>query len=221
VLFGSEQSENQLHDTLGGYDNIVVERQLSPSNLEFLRHMDTIKPTSQTGDWIDALIVAIDMLAKHCQKRKYNKRIFLITDGQSKTADTEDLKEVVNNLKEAEIKLNVIALDFCNDLQYDSPEERANASENETPIQQNNKRLLLELTDQIDGRVFPANIAMQIYHHFRKRTIHPVAKYRGPLEISKDLKIQVMSYTKTKVEDLPTLCKYSLVAEECKIQYVI
>jgi ATP-dependent DNA helicase 2 subunit 2 len=178
--------------------------------------LDTIRAASQTGDWIDALIVGIDMLARHCQKRKYNKRIFLITDGQSKTADIEDLKEVANNLKEAEIKLNVIALNFCNDLQYDLPEERASAAENETPVQQNNKRLLLELTDQIDGRVFPASIAMQIYHHFRKRPVHPIAKFRGPLEISKDLSIQVMSYTKTKVEDLPNLSKYSLVAEECK-----
>eukprot|EP00826_Nyctotherus_ovalis_P009708 TRINITY_DN12568_c0_g4_i2.p4 TRINITY_DN12568_c0_g4~~TRINITY_DN12568_c0_g4_i2.p4 ORF type:complete len:171 (-),score=36.00 TRINITY_DN12568_c0_g4_i2:529-1041(-) len=157
------------------------------------------------------------MLAKHCQKRKYNKRIFLITDGQSKTADTEDLREVAANLKEAEIKLNVIALDFCNELLFDSPEEKATAAETETPVQQNNKRLLLDLTSQIDGRVFPANIAMQIYHHFRKRTVHPVAKYRGALEISKDLNIQVMSYTKTKAEDLPSLSKFSLVAEECKL----
>lgn len=208
-----------MNEALGGYENIVVERQLSPPTLEFLRHLDSIRPTKQTGDWIDALIVGIDLLAKHCQKRKYNKRIFLITDGQSKTADTEDLKQVASNLKEAEIKLNVIALDFCNDLQFDSPEERASATESETPVQQNNKRLLLELTDQIDGRVFPANIAMQIYHHFRKRTVHPVAKYRGPLEISKDLNIQVMTYTKTKVEDLPNLAKYSLIAEECNLQY--
>lgn len=42
------------------------------------------------------------------------------------------------------------------------------------------------------AKIFPATLAMEIYKQFRKRTIHPVAKYRGPLEISADLSIDVL-----------------------------
>ena len=31
---------------------------------------------------LDGLIVAMDLLAKHCGPRKYKKRIFLISDGE-------------------------------------------------------------------------------------------------------------------------------------------
>ncbi|MDR3549104.1 MAG: hypothetical protein P4M11_12740 [Candidatus Pacebacteria bacterium] len=130
-------------------------------------------------------------------------------------ANTGDLKEVAANLSAADVKLNVIALDFCNDMEFDSSEEKAKACENESAAQQNNKRLLTELTSKMDGKIFPANVAMNIYHQFRKRAVYPVAKYRGSLEISKELNIQVMAYTKTKPESPPSLAKYSLVTEEC------
>ena len=132
-----------------------------------------------------------------------------------------DLKEVAENLNAAEIKLNVIAVDFCNDLEFDSPEEKAKAAENESPAQQSNKALLQDLAARINGKIFPAHIAMNIYHQFRKRAVYPVAKYRGNLEISKELNIQVMAYTKTKTENLPSLAKYSLVAEECMCSVLI
>jgi len=214
VLIGTVETDNELHDQLGGYENVTVTQHLSKPTLEFLRYIDKIQPTPQNGDWIDGLVVASQMIDKHCGKKKYNKRIFLITDGQSKVGNPSDLKQIAESLKAAEIKLNVIALDFCNELQFEKEEEKLKAAESESPVQQGNKRLLLELTIEIDGRIFPAKVAMEIYHQFRKRNIHPVAKYRGSLEISKDLNIQVLAYTKTRAETLPNLTKHSLVAPE-------
>ncbi len=142
-------------------------------------------------------------------------QVFLITDGQSGVGNPGDLAQVADNLNAADVKLNVIAIDFGNDLQFEDPAEAAKAAEDETAVQQHNKGLLQTLVQQIHGKIFPANLAMNIYHQFRKRAVHPVAKYRGPLEISPDLSIQVLAYTKTKVECLPSLVKHSLVAEQC------
>jgi hypothetical protein len=74
---------------------------------------------------------------------------------------------------------------------------------------------LKELVTKIKGAIFPSNVAMNIYKQFRKKGIHPVAKFRGELEISPELAIQIVAYGKTRAENLPSLKKFSLVAAEC------
>ena len=73
---------------------------------------------------MDALIVGIDMLMSHTGKKKYRRRIFLITDGEKETKfDKQELKTVIKNMNETETKLNVISLGFCDDLEDDEDEE--------------------------------------------------------------------------------------------------
>lgn len=55
----------------------------------------------------------MDRIANHCQKKKYNKRAFIFTNGMGSTeATTRTLERIVDKLKENEIKLNIIPLDF-------------------------------------------------------------------------------------------------------------
>lgn len=70
----------------------------------------------EQGDMIDGLHAAVEMFEKACQKRKYTKRVFLLTDGETKIAKRE-IREtaVVDALKSQNIKLNVIAFDFANE----------------------------------------------------------------------------------------------------------
>ena len=75
VLCGSEDTQNALHERYGGYEHVAVAQELAAPTLDFLKFLDTVKPTSETGDWIDALVVATDMLVTHCKKKKYNKRV--------------------------------------------------------------------------------------------------------------------------------------------------
>ena len=75
MLFGTEETENTLHEKLGGYDNVTVAQELAVPTLEFLKYIDMIKATPKSGDWIDALVIGTDMLVSHCQKKKYNKRV--------------------------------------------------------------------------------------------------------------------------------------------------
>ena len=73
---------------------------------------------------MDGLIVAMDMLVKHCGTKKYKKRIFLITDGEKEAKYNEgELKTIVTNMNTNDVRLNVITLDFCNDLAEDDEDE--------------------------------------------------------------------------------------------------
>jgi len=73
---------------------------------------------------IDALIVGMDVLMQHCGTKKYKKRVFLITDGEKKTnVDQAQMQELINSITSNEIKLNCIAMDFCDELAEDSEED--------------------------------------------------------------------------------------------------
>ncbi len=73
---------------------------------------------------MDGLIVGIDMMARHCGPRKYRKRIFLITDGEKETKfDEAEKRTVIQNMNETDTRLNVITLDFCDELAEDEEED--------------------------------------------------------------------------------------------------
>jgi hypothetical protein len=69
------------------------------------------------------LLVGVDLITTTVAKKKYQKRIFLITDGESQLEGGEDLPSIIYGLNENEIKVNTIALDFCNDLEESDEEE--------------------------------------------------------------------------------------------------
>jgi GTP-binding protein EngB required for normal cell division len=57
------------------------------------------------------------MIDRFCATRKYKKRVFLITDGEHPTQTNKDeTKSLIEKLNEKGIRLNVITLDFANEL---------------------------------------------------------------------------------------------------------
>lgn len=69
-------------------------RSLSKIELEFFQHLDELAPELEqhkSGDLMDGMIVALDMLTRFCGTKKYKKRIFVVTDGerQTKTSKSE------------------------------------------------------------------------------------------------------------------------------------
>lgn len=58
-------------------------------------------------------------------------------------------------------------------------------------------------------RVFTSTQALEIYKQFRAKTTDPRAKLRVALEITKELQIDIMVYSKTTEQRLTTLKKFS------------
>ena len=78
------------------------------------------------GDWIDGLIVGFDMLYNKIGKllvlselgnKKYNKRIFVITDGETEVKEADQLDQIVEHLNGSDTSVNVISIDFCSSLE--------------------------------------------------------------------------------------------------------
>jgi hypothetical protein len=73
---------------------------------------------------LDGLIVGLDMLCRFVGTKKYRKRLFLITDGEKETNFTNDeIDQIIQTIKNNDIKLNCITLDFCNELAEDDSDE--------------------------------------------------------------------------------------------------
>ena len=105
------------------YTNITVLQeiaQIQMAELRKLRDELTISATN-SGDAVSAIIVAIQMIERQCRKLKYTRRIVLVTDARTRM-ETADLGQITSKLKEDDIELVVLGVDF-DDAEFGFKEE--------------------------------------------------------------------------------------------------
>lgn len=85
----------------------------------------------------------------------------------------------------------------------------------ESKCQQTVKKTLKKLLQKTpdNTRAFCSTTALKIYKQFKKKRVNAVTKFRGPLEITPNLGIDVCVYTKSTETRLPSLKKFSLATE--------
>jgi len=76
---------------------------------------------------------------------------------------------------------------------------------------------LLSLTENCTAKIFSAVQAIDIYKQFRTKSVATRCKLRIPLEITSEIKIEVMIFGKTVEQKMQSLKKYSTVAPFSKI----
>ncbi|KFO94722.1 X-ray repair cross-complementing protein 5, partial [Buceros rhinoceros silvestris] len=105
VLFGTDGTRNDLASG-DQYQNITVHRSLMLPDFDLLEDIqDVIKPGSEQADFLDAIIVCMDLLQKETIGKKYEKRhIELFTDLSSPVSE-DQLAIIVDNLKKTGISL--------------------------------------------------------------------------------------------------------------------
>ncbi|XP_067459487.1 X-ray repair cross-complementing protein 5 [Thunnus thynnus] len=107
VLFGTDSTKNSL-DKDGQYQNITVHRHLMMADFELLEEIENqIHPESQQADWLDALVVCMDLIQTETKGKKYDRlNIVLLTDLNTQ-ASSEHLDVIIENLKQADITLQL------------------------------------------------------------------------------------------------------------------
>uniref|UniRef100_A0A8D0DEX2 X-ray repair cross-complementing protein 5 n=1 Tax=Sander lucioperca TaxID=283035 RepID=A0A8D0DEX2_SANLU len=105
VLFGTDSTKNSL-DKDDQYQNITVHRHLMVPDFELLEEIENqIHPESQQADWLDALVVCMDLLQTETKEKKCDRlNIVLLTDLNTE-ANSEQLDVIIENLKKAGITL--------------------------------------------------------------------------------------------------------------------
>ncbi|KAF7709735.1 X-ray repair cross-complementing protein 5 isoform X2 [Silurus meridionalis] len=105
ILFGTDNTKNPLAKD-GQYQNICIHRHLMMADFELLEDIEhNLQPGSQHADWLDALVVSMDLLQKETIGKKYEKlNIAVLTDLNTPTC-TDQLDIIIGNLKRAGITL--------------------------------------------------------------------------------------------------------------------
>lgn len=204
--------------------NLQTHTELHVPNIEFLSEVEKIKCSNsdEREDITCALMEAHEKFYDAYKDKKWGKKIFLITDGEGEVKSNKSRNiDVAKMLEDYDVKVNVICVDFYNELDDDEEEEdeeqgikKEKIPSKDSENQCKTKELLETLVDNTDNvKVFTATTANHIYHQFKKKKVNPVAKYRGPLVISPNLSIDINIYMKTTPSKIPSLSKYSKVSE--------
>jgi ATP-dependent DNA helicase 2 subunit 2 len=211
ILCGTEENDNHLD-----FENISMLRTLDPPSLSLFNDLDKLVTSEETaGDLFDSIELAIDFFIKKYGKRKWNKRIFILSDGEGGKISLKRASSLANMLRGNDVKVNFIAIDFFREIENDGEEEDSMSETiKETPNQQAVKAAFKQLAEEEKNvKIFTATQAEHIYQQFRKKKVSPVVKFRGPLILTNNTKINVWGYAKTAKVNIPSLKKQSLAAE--------
>lgn len=121
VFMGTKASSNQLHgnkdedgNVCSGYEHISLIYDIAPPTFELINFVSEAKEQDlldgvggSSGDFIDALVIAFDVLNVRAKGSGYSKKIFLFTDAGSPT-DFQLLEPIISNFSSVECSLNIM-----------------------------------------------------------------------------------------------------------------
>lgn len=112
VGLGTDETDNPPHhEGLQGYHHISILQEIGTIGMSSLRDLkNKIQPSNTSGgDAISAIVVATNMIELYTKKLKYNRKIFLVTNGDTPIDDTEEsIDDVTARLNELGIELVVM-----------------------------------------------------------------------------------------------------------------
>ena len=96
--------------------------------MEFVRKVEQLSKArfdnyKAGGDIFSAIQYSVNLVDDYVKKKKFNKRMFLFTNGSGSTSySREDIFELADRLMACQIRLNVVPIDFMTS--YDLEENR-------------------------------------------------------------------------------------------------
>jgi hypothetical protein len=209
VLLGSADSNNNLAGS-GGYENVCEYKPISPVDTELVKILLGSNQGIDAGDWLDAVVVAMDMINRHCEGKKYEKSIIMITNGARPVLDEEQLTVIAQTCLDMKIRFQLYHIDQISP--FSSP---ANA-----PGGERNANLLKEFTARVNGELCSINDLHKLKGALSRGSVTSQTVFRGIMYVSPKtcdekslVGIRVWAYAKTKQASLPSLKKRSRESE--------
>ncbi|XP_062154051.1 ATP-dependent DNA helicase 2 subunit KU80 [Alnus glutinosa] len=204
ILFGTEDTKNELTREVGGYEHVVVLRDTKVVDGDLVETLQHLPRGTFNGDFLDAIIVGMDILIKRFGKTdKKRKRLCLITNAIC------PIKDPFQGTKEDQI-ITIGEQMVQHGMGMESIVVRGRISENANKRVMDENDILLNIFSKTTcAKLVYVESPISLFGALRTRNISPVTIFRGDLEISSKMKIKVWVYKKTSEEKFPTLKKYS------------
>ncbi|KAL5712525.1 ATP-dependent DNA helicase II subunit 2 [Ranunculus cassubicifolius] len=202
VLFGTEDTNNELTNEIGGYEHIVVLRNFKVVDGDVIEALQTLPRGTVCGDFLDAIVVGMDMMIKKFgPTNKGKKRLCLITRAQDPT------KVPFEGTKEEQVDTIATQMN-SHGMKLESIIVRGTGNENKTVMDENDF-LLTRFSKRASAKTVHVESPTALLGALQTRNISPVTVFRGDLELSPKMNIKVWVYKKTAEERFPTLKKFS------------
>ena len=203
----TDETQNEL-DSEDAYQNISVLQSLGQILMPDLRRLRSdIRPsTTDNGDAISALVIAIQMITSHCRQLQYVRRIVLVTNGES-GMDTSDMENITSKVKSDGMELTILGIDF-DDPDYGFKEEDKDA------LKSSNEAALRNLAEECNGAFGTLAQAIDELGIPRLKTVRPVHSFKGyltlgnPEDYDTAMAIDVERYPKTMLAKAPTASSF-------------
>ncbi|KAJ8748966.1 hypothetical protein K2173_013404 [Erythroxylum novogranatense] len=204
VVFGTKETENELTKEVGGYEHVVVLQNIKVADGSLVEALQRLPRGTASGDYLDAIVVGMDMLIKKYQStNKGKKRLCLITNA------LDPVKDPYEGTKEDQVSTIATQMTAYG-MKMESIIARIGLkSYADQKIMEENDNLLDIFSWKTSAKIVYVDSPISLLGALRTRKIAPVTIFRGGLELSPNMKIKVWVYKKTSEEKFPTLKKYS------------
>uniref|UniRef100_A0A673XTN3 X-ray repair cross-complementing protein 5 n=1 Tax=Salmo trutta TaxID=8032 RepID=A0A673XTN3_SALTR len=202
VLFGSDNTKNNLAKD-GQYQNISVHRQLMIPNFELLEEIQNdVHPGSQQADWLDALVVCMDLLQNETLGKRYERQNIVLLTDLNTPSSPDQLDVIIGNLKRSGVTLQFF-LPFPVDGGGSKPPDggKGLSAEQQQGLEMT-KQVMMSL-DEDDGleEVYTFSDAIEKLSVFKRVEKRPMA-WPCTLTIGSSLAIKIVGY-KAVCEERP------------------
>ncbi|OQV05397.1 Ku70/Ku80 alpha/beta domain-containing protein [Cladophialophora immunda] len=190
VGLGTDDTDNEMQGD-PSYRHISVLQPVAQILMAELQNLPRLLKPSGTDDRdvLSAIIIAVDMMMRHCKHLKYKKKIVVITNATGSPIDDDDIESTAEQFKSNNIELVVLGVDF-DDPEYGFKEE------DKPELKGKNERILQKLVDLSGGVLGTMQEAID-------ELSRPQIK---PYDTA--LSIDVERYFKTSVRRPPTASAY-------------
>ena len=130
VLFGTDGTDNELFEQEGGYEHVTVLQPFDTVGMPLLRSLRApradedregegtprlpcvLRPSAHDGDFIDGLMVALDLLKRRTRGKRLRRRVMLLTAAASPLGGVDDLELLLQKVAQDEIELDIVGVGF-------------------------------------------------------------------------------------------------------------
>lgn len=221
ILLGSDETDNSLA-TPDQYQNIKVLQEPRLVSWDIIHEVERITGGKKSGDWLDALVVAMDLLHDPDEVRFSGKKIVLFTDFSSEFSD-DQTSAIVAGLCNQGISLNIIGPEILDDSADDSGDVDGPGPSNglqpfkngvrtvpknwngkpKTAVQLAGEAVATRVVAEADGGMYSFEDAIPQLIFFEKRSSGS-ANWNTLLEIGPSFQIAITGRIKIKHSTVPT-----------------
>jgi len=222
VLFGTEDSKNALE-----YENVkVLDKGFCQADWDTITYLRKhIEGTGVEGDWVDAMIVALDFLKTSTEDKKYSARKIVLFSDLGCVCNSDQLDIIIMGMQSLDnFDFTYIGPDWTpkdeekgikEEPDEDSPRPSTSRGEPakrarfnarakpQTATQTENEQLIVRISHETDGSMCSLDEAVAIFLYKNKKGKKPFP-WKVVLEIGPDIRISITGYVMVRRENPKT-----------------